>query len=32
MEGGAERPRSMQSQQDEVLLLITYARDARVLS
>lgn len=32
MEGGAERPRSMQPQEDQILLLITYARDARVLS
>ena len=32
MEGGAERPRSMQPEEDQVLLLITYARDARVLS
>ena len=32
MEGGAERPRSMQPQEDQLLLLITYARDARVLS
>lgn len=32
MEGGAERPRSMQPEEDQILLLITYARDARVLS
>ena len=32
MEGGADRPRSMQPEEDQVLLLITYARDARVLS
>jgi uncharacterized protein (TIGR03067 family) len=32
MEGGADRPRSMQPEVDQVLLLITYARDARVLS
>ena len=29
---GAERPRSMQPEEDQILLLITYARDARVLS
>ena len=29
---GADRPRSMQPEEDQVLLLITYARDARVLS
>ena len=32
MEGGADRPRSMQPEEDQILLLITYARDARVLS
>jgi uncharacterized protein (TIGR03067 family) len=32
MEGGADRPRSMQPEEDQVLLLITYARDARLLS
>lgn len=32
MEGGADRPRAMQPEEDQVLLLITYARDARVLS
>jgi uncharacterized protein (TIGR03067 family) len=32
MEGGAERPRSMQPEGEQILLLITYARDARVLS
>jgi len=29
---GPNRPRSMQPEEDQVLLLITYARDARVLS
>jgi len=29
---GAQRPRSMQPEEDQILLLITYARDARVLS
>ena len=29
---GADRPRSMQPEEDQILLLITYARDARVLS
>ena len=32
MEGGAERPLSMQPEDDQILLLITYARDLRVLS
>jgi len=32
MEGGADRPRSMQPEEEQILLLITYARDARVLS
>ena len=32
MEDGAERPRAMQPEEDQILLLITYARDARVLS
>ena len=32
MEGGPDRPRSMQPEEDQILLLITYARDARVLS
>jgi uncharacterized protein (TIGR03067 family) len=31
MEDGAERPRAMQPEEDQILLLITYARDARVL-
>ena len=29
---GADRPGSMQPEADQILLLITYARDARVLS
>jgi len=29
---GADRPGAMQSEEDQLLLLITYARDARVLS
>jgi uncharacterized protein (TIGR03067 family) len=29
---GEGRPRSMQPEEDQILLLITYARDARVLS
>jgi uncharacterized protein (TIGR03067 family) len=29
---GTHRPHSMQPEQDQILLLITYARDARVLS
>jgi uncharacterized protein (TIGR03067 family) len=32
MEDGSERPRAMQPEEDQILLLITYARDARVLS
>jgi uncharacterized protein (TIGR03067 family) len=32
MEDGAQRPRAMQPEEDQILLLITYARDARVLS
>jgi uncharacterized protein (TIGR03067 family) len=32
MEVGSDRPRSMRPEQDQILLLITYARDARVLS
>ena len=32
MEDGAGRPRAMQPEEDQILLLITYARDARVLS
>jgi uncharacterized protein (TIGR03067 family) len=32
MEDGAVRPRAMQPEEDQILLLITYARDARVLS
>ena len=32
MEDGAARPRAMQPEEDQILLLITYARDARVLS
>ena len=32
MEDGATRPRAMQPEEDQILLLITYARDARVLS
>jgi len=32
MEGDGKRPRSMQPEVDQILLLITYARDARVLS
>lgn len=32
MEDVAERPRAMQPEEDQILLLITYARDARVLS
>ena len=29
---GTQRPRSMQPEEDQILLLITYARDPRVLS
>jgi len=32
METGAERPRGMQPEEEQVLVVITYARDARVLS
>ena len=32
MENGAGRPRAMEPEEDQILLLITYARDARVLS
>ena len=32
IEDGAERPRAMRPEGDQILLLITYARDARVLS
>ena len=32
MEGGAGRPESMHPEGDQILLVITYARDARVLS